>query len=86
MKVLIFLVARWRRLFCSSRQRSRTLHGRDGDTVTPGPTGPGHTGLRRWNVAVQPGGPEVRSRLQLCDRGRAVWHHRASGPSSVACG
>lgn len=27
MKVLIFLVARWRRLRCSSRQRSRTLHG-----------------------------------------------------------
>lgn len=30
MKVLIFLVARCRRLFCSSRQRSRTLHGGEG--------------------------------------------------------
>ena len=75
MKVLIFLVARWRLLLCSSRQRSRTLHVRDGDTVTPRSTCPGHTGLLCCNVAVQPGRPEVKSWLQLRGRGHPVWHH-----------
>lgn len=38
MKVLIFLLARCRRLFCSSRQRSRTLRTRGGK-VSPGGAG-----------------------------------------------
>ena len=44
MKVLIFLLARCRRLFCSSRQRSRTLHTRGGGECGAGrpATGPHH--------------------------------------------
>lgn len=53
MKVLTFLVARWRRRLCSSRQRSRTLHGRDGEKVTLGSTCPSPSALtihehRQW--------------------------------------
>lgn len=68
MKVLIFLVARCRRLFCSSRQRSRTLRTREGGGESQG--GPAshrnsltivHAGggCESRNLAMQPERPEL---------------------------
>ena len=76
MKVLIFLVARCLRLFCSSRQRSRTLRVREGEVESwPGESWggpPGHSkllfvhagsGRQCRNLAMQPERPELKSEL-----------------------
>ena len=76
MKVLIFLLARCRRLLCSSRQRSRTLHIRGGGECGAGrpATGPRYRACR-WcresrDLATE---PDARSAgLQARDLGYLV--------------